>query len=169
MKTLYLLRHAKAESAGPTVDDIDRRLAPRGREACGTVGQYIKSKKYIPSFILCSPAKRTRETFELVMQSAGVAPQHQFERSLYLTSAEKIIGYLLDMGDNIDSLMVIGHNPSMHHLALTLAQPTSSELHRELELKYPTGALTVLRFPVDSWSDIASGAGELIDFMVPAN
>jgi hypothetical protein len=57
----------------------------------------------------------------------------------------------------------------MHHLALTLAQPTSTDLHRELELKYPTGTLTALKFPVETWHEIASGGGELTDFMVPAN
>jgi len=168
LKTLYLLRHAKAESATVKEDDINRKLSARGREACTTIGIYMKTKGYAPSLVLCSPATRTRETLEYVMESACISPPHTFEKSIYLATIDKIIDILHCFDDGVDSLMIVGHNPAMHHLALTLAQPESTGLHALLELKYPTGALTVLRFPVNSWQDIMRGEGELLDFMTPS-
>ncbi|HEU5046492.1 MAG TPA: histidine phosphatase family protein [Rickettsiales bacterium] len=168
MKTLYLLRHAKAEPASSKGEDIDRKLAPRGREACGTIGEYMKRKNYHPGLVLCSAAARTHETFELVMEAAGLSPKHIFEKDLYYCSAEEIITRLHDIEDEVDSVMIVGHNPVMHHLALVMAQPVSSDLHAELELKYPTGSLTVLRFAEGSWADVRPGSGELADFVTPS-
>ena len=169
MKTVYLLRHAKAEPASDKQEDINRNLAERGREACSVIGSYMKEKDYLPSYVLCSPATRTRQTFDLVTQSMGIVPKHEFEKKIYASTTEGIIALLHHFDDSITSAMVIGHNPVMHHLALTLAQPISTNLHATLELKYPTGALTVLQFPVDSWQAISYGAGELVDFFTPSN
>lgn len=169
MKTLYILRHAKTEPADAAQDDISRRLSPLGREACEWIGAYIKLKKYLPSLVLCSPSKRTSETYDLVMQSAGVTPLCKYEKKLYLATPEKIIDCLHDVNSDVDSLMIIGHNPGMHQLAFSLAQPVGSDLYSALGLKYPPGALTVLKFPVKAWLQVLPGEGELVDFMVPAN
>lgn len=167
MKTLYLLRHAKTESAKATEGDIDRKLTPRGIDASKTVGSYLRERGYNPAFVICSPARRTRETFELVMRSAGLAPPHRFEKVIYLATIDKIMDQITKMDDHIKSLMIVGHNPGMHHLAITLAQPENTDMRTTLALKYPTGALTVLRFAVDSWKSIEPGEGELIDFATP--
>lgn len=169
MKTLYILRHAKAEPSDAVPDDLDRQLNARGRKTCEWIGAYIKLKKYIPSLVLSSPSKRTSETYDLVMQSAGVMPPCIYEKRLYLASVDNIIDYLQNINEDVDSLMIIGHNPGLHHLALTMAQPISSDLHAALELKYPTGTLAVLKFPAKTWQQVASGEGELVDFIVPAN
>jgi len=169
LKTFYILRHAKAEPSNSTIEDIDRNLAVRGREACETVGKYMKAKQYAPEFVLCSSANRTRETFELVMKAARLTPAHEFAKSIYMATADEILHQLHAADDNFKSLMVVGHNPGMHHLALIMAQPMSSSLHATLELKYPTAALTVLRFADHYWKDILPGSGELLDFMTPAD
>lgn len=168
MRTIYLLRHAKAESASGTDHDIDRKLAPAGREACGVIGSYMKEKKYKPDFVLCSAASRTHETFELTMEAAGMSPPYQMDKKLYTTTVEQIIGRLHLLSDDIESVMVVGHNPVMHQLALTLASPAESDMRSMLEMKYPTGALTVLHFTVDFWSDISHWKGELADYMMPS-
>src|SRR5215469_9320859 len=103
MKTVYLLRHAKAESASGDQQDIDRKLAPAGREACEVVGEYMKEKGYLPDFVLCSAASRTRETFELTMEAAGVSPPHQIDKKLYTTTVEQIISRLKLLNDDLEA------------------------------------------------------------------
>jgi len=166
MKTVYLLRHAKAESAKGAQEDIERKLAPAGREACAVVGVYMKKKEYVPDFVLCSAACRTQETFELAMQAAGMSPPYRLEKKLYATTVDYILSQLRLLDDAIGSAMVVGHNPIMHQFALTLAKTKATDMRRSLEMRYPTGALTVLRFAADSWNDVERWQGELVDCMM---
>lgn len=167
MKTLYLLRHAKAEPGGKEISDPERTLSSRGREACAVVGAYMKAKHYMPAFALSSPSNRTRETLELVAQAMGIKPAHRFEDTLYLATAEEILRAVQALPDSVPSAMLVGHNPGMHHISLLLSNPARTKLRASLELKYPTCALAALRFDAASWEDVAPGEGQLIDFVVP--
>jgi phosphohistidine phosphatase len=167
MKTLYLLRHAKAEAGGKEQNDTDRALSPVGREACVTMGAYLRKKHYIPDFVISSPSARTRETLEQVMKAAGSEWRQRYINKLYLATAGEILRSVQQADDNAASLMVIGHNPGMHHAALVLARPEHTPLRTALELKYPTCALAVLRFTCNHWREVAPGSGELVDFITP--
>lgn len=167
MKKLYLLRHAKAEPGSKVVGDSDRTLSARGREACAAMGVYMKKKSYAPALVLCSPSARTRQTLELVAQAAGVKPKHTFEDMLYLATAEEILRVAQNVEGEPDSLMIVGHNPGMHHVALLLAAPGRTQSRLELELKYPTGALAVLEMKCACWRDLGVGKGTLLDFVTP--
>jgi phosphohistidine phosphatase len=168
MKTLYLLRHAKAEPAGKDGNDQDRVLSLRGVEACATVGSYMKSKGYLPEIVLSSTSARTRETFEQVKAALGITPKARFEDKLYLAEAETIIKHVQSVDHGVSSVMVVGHNPGMHHAALLLSEPGREKLRLELELKYPTCALTVLQFDAEDWKEVTQGKGRLADFITPA-
>lgn len=167
MKTLYLLRHAKAEPGSKELGDRDRPLSVRGREACGLIGIYIKTKGYKPSLIISSPAARTRETVERVVKAADINPLQQYIDKLYLATADEILHYVRLVNDTLPSVMVVGHNPGMHHAALVLAQAERSALRMGLELKYPTATLSVLQFDCEYWHELDMGAGRLIDFIMP--
>jgi len=167
MKTLYLLRHAKAEPGGKDVSDPERILSARGREACITVGTYMKAKKYVPGVVLCSPSARTKETLERVVLAAGIQPEHRFENTLYLATAEEILRAIHALNDDVSSAMVVGHNPGMHHISLLLSRPKHTELRTTLELKFPTCAFAVLRFDHERWEDVVPGEGMLLDFVTP--
>ncbi len=91
----------------------------------------------------------------------------QWVKGLYLASAEKVAQIVKKEGGEAKEMMVIGHNPGLHMLACALALPKHTHQRMMLEMKYPTGALTVLRFAVNDWHDIAPGTGELLDFMTP--
>ncbi len=168
MKTVYLLRNAKAENGADGQADIERKLTHAGREACATMGTYIKARGYLPALVLCSPAERTRETFELVMQASGFTPASRMEKKLYMSSPDQVISLINRLDEDFGSVMVVGHNPVMHHLAILRAQKQDTALHDALQMKYPTGTLTVLRFALDFWHDLAPGRGELVDFMPPS-
>jgi phosphohistidine phosphatase len=169
VKTIYLLRHAKAESAVAGEEDIDRRLSLRGLEDCENIGRYIKARKYTPALIAVSPARRTKETFELVMRHAGMVCPSAIEKRLYAATPDRIVDFISQTDDNHDSLMIVGHNPGMHLLALSLVEPQTISPHDMLKVKYPTGTLTVIQFTMDSWQDITHTKGKLIDFMIPAD
>jgi phosphohistidine phosphatase len=168
MKTLYLLRHAKAEPGSKDISDPDRGLAPRGREACELVGKYMSRKMYRPDAALCSTSTRTRQTLELVKAAAGFESKDYFESRLYLAEAPELLSQVQALVDGVRSVLVVGHNPGMHHAALLLSVPKRSQLRMNLELKYPTATLTVLRFDISHWADLAPGQGELVDFVTPA-
>jgi phosphohistidine phosphatase len=167
MKTLYFLRHAKAESGTKDISDPERVLSSRGREACALMGAYMKTKVFIPAFVLCSPAARTKETSELIAAAADIKISPRFEDTLYLATAEEILRAVHTVDDDVSSVMVVGHNPGMHHIALLLCEPRHTRLRDTLELKYPTCALSVLRFDSKRWQDIATGEGTLVDFVTP--
>lgn len=168
MRTLYLLRHAKAEASGPQFADADRPLSARGREACQQMGQHMKQKGYLPALTLSSPSARTRETVELVGRALGADLPCRYEPGLYLATPGEMLDFIAQVGAEVPSLMLVGHNPGMHHLAMTLAGDGESELHDELALKYPTGALAVISWPAAAdWQGVSAQAGELRDFIAP--
>ena len=162
-RLLYLLRHAKSDWGELAAPDIDRPLAPRGRKAARAVGRHLKSSGTSPELILCSPARRTRQTLELITEVWEVAPKVSFEPWLYAASASTLLANLQALPPKTLSAMLIGHNPSMEELAATLAG-TGAELAR-LRDKFPTGALATLRVP--EWRQLAPGCAELVTFVVP--
>jgi phosphohistidine phosphatase len=167
MKLLYILRHAKAVQGTKDISDKARPLNERGIEACAKVGTYLKEHHKLPALVLCSPSIRTQQTETLVKEAAGGKWKLQMMEKLYLAGAEEIIRQVQKVEDDINSVMVIGHNPGMHHAAHLLARPDDSDHWDALTLKYPTGALAVLRFDIIHWVDMREGQGELIDFMTP--
>lgn len=171
MKTIYLLRHAKSDWGDPGVKDHDRPLNARGREAAPAMAGYIKAKRYVPNLVLCSTARRTVETLELVkpMLSAGVAVK--FEEGLYLAEPSQLMERLRRVEDRVASVMFIGHNPGIAQFAIGLsAAPENAEqekLHRRMREKFSTCALAVVTIAAKSWRDVRAGRGTLVDFMRP--
>ena len=164
MKTLYLLRHAKSSWDDPGLADHDRPLAPRGRKAAKLIAKHLRSSEIAPALVLCSPARRTRETLEAIAPALGDDGAVEFEHDIYGASAGELLDRLREIPDTIESAMLIGHNPSIQTLALTLAGG-GGDLET-LGLKDPTGALATLTFE-GSWADLDPGAAELAGFVRP--
>ena len=170
MKTLYILRHAKSDQGDGSLKDHDRPLNGRGREAAPKMGAYLKAKHQKPDLILCSTARRTVETCDLVRPSFGDVVV-AFEAGLYLAEARSILERLRRLDDALGSVMVIGHNPGLEQLANELSASPKGEgeerPHKRMREKFSTCALAVIRFQALSWREINPGAGALIDFMRP--
>lgn len=170
MKTVYVLRHAKADQGDGSIGDHDRPLNARGREVAPRMGAYVKAKGYKPDLVLCSTARRTVETCELVRPSLGDITV-TFEAALYLAEARAIADRLRRLDDALGSVMVIGHNPGLEELADDLSQspetPEEERFHRRLREKFPTCALAVITLPVKRWRDLKAAAGTLTDLMRP--
>ena len=163
MKQLFVLRHAKSSWDNPGLEDHQRPLAPRGQRACEVMAEHLRSKSIEPELVLCSSARRTRETLE------GVAPtgEHVIEPQLYSASAEDVLERLRRLPDDLSSVMVIGHNPTMQVLVLRLARREGDGVDRSLvERKFPTGALATLTFEC-GWHELAAGSARLTEFLTP--
>jgi phosphohistidine phosphatase len=164
MKCLYLLRHAKSSWKARDVPDHDRSLAPRGRRAATAIAGHLRARGIEPELVLCSTARRARETFERIEPALGT-PVVRFEPELYGASAGTLLDRLHGVGNAVGSVMLIGHNPGLQLLALDLARPALRV--RELEAKYPTAGLATLAFPAASWRALARGTAELVGFVLP--
>jgi len=162
-KRLFILRHAKSSWDDPGLDDHERPLAPRGRRACEVMADHLHANSIEPELVLCSSARRTRETLE------GIATggEHVIESELYSASPGDLVDRLHQVPDDVGSVMLIGHNPSMQMLALRLARRDSNAAARaSLERKFPTGALATLTFDC-GWSELGSGSARLAEFLTP--
>jgi len=165
VRTVILLRHGKSSWSDPTLADLDRPLAPRGEGASRSIAKYMRRKKIRPALVLCSPSLRTRQTLEAIASSLGKSSSVELEPQLYAASEAKVLELLQALPESVDSVMLIGHNPSLHELALLLVS-RGAELPR-LEQKFPTGALATLVLDSESWAALRPGDGELVDYIVP--
>ena len=163
MHALYLLRHAKSSWAEPTLADRERPLAPRGRRDAKRIAEHLRQIGCEPELVLCSTAVRTSETLELVRASLGTSTV-MLEDELYGASWDHLLARIRLVPDAVASVMLIGHNPGMHELALALAS-TGGALER-LEARFPTAALATLAFAKE-WSRLAPAEAKLAAYVVP--
>lgn len=148
---LYLLRHAKSSWKDPALADHDRPLAPRGRRASKAIGRYLRDHDIEPELVLCSSAKRARQTLER-LGPAGL--DARIEPELYGAGAHDLLARLRAVPEDVASVMLIGHNPGMEQLAFMLSG---------LDDKFPTAALAT--FECSGWRTLEHA--ELIDYVKP--
>jgi phosphohistidine phosphatase len=169
MLTLLLLRHAKSSWEMPALADYDRPLAKRGLKAAPRMGAEIAVLGLRPDLVLCSGAKRTRETLDLVLAALGPPPPEVvYDDAIYMAPPAGLIQFLRRQPAASTTLMVVGHNPGLEELAELLVGGGDEELRETLEEKFPTCALAVITFDAKTWADIAPGTGALARFLTPA-
>jgi phosphohistidine phosphatase len=166
MKTLYLLRHAKSSWDEKGLDDIERELAGRGRKAAAKIGAYMLEHEMLPDVVLCSPATRASQTCTIVAQALGIEDRVRVEPSLYPGSAEAIVDALRALREDTESVLVVGHNPSMEDAATGLGGEGKKKALKRVAKKDPTAGLAVIAF-LDVWQKVAPGAGYLRAFIRP--
>lgn len=153
MRTLLLLRHGKSDW-DHDLPDHDRTLSKRGRKAAKAMGNYIASTGPRPTRVLCSDSKRTRETWEVITEAKWGAelPACEFLPELYLASAEGLLRRIRQVEAEVETLLVIAHEPGCSGLvhALTGAR-----------MRYPTAALARIDTPHENWRSLAENEGEL--------
>ena len=154
-----LLRHAKSD--WPDVPDRERPLAKRGRRDAPVVGRWLHDHGYLPDTVVCSVARRTRQTWELVAQELGGSPSVTFEPRAYAANALTLLYLVRELPAACRAALLIGHNPGIEELASSLAGNGE-------HLRFPTAAVAVLEFPGD-WADLASGQARLLAYTTPAD
>lgn len=175
-RKLFLLRHAK--SAWPDVPDHERPLARRGRRDAPVIGRWMRTAGHQPDHVLCSTARRARETWQLTQSGLGKAPPVAFDDRAYQASAAQLLDLIRRTPPETRALLVVGHDPALPELALTLAAdlPTAhasaakdtatAALLDRMRAKFPTAAVAVLEFSGDWWQ-LTRGAARLTSFVVP--
>jgi phosphohistidine phosphatase len=163
VKQIFVLRHAKSSWDDPSIDDHERPLAGRGRKATARIAAYIEENGIEPELVLCSTARRARETFQGISGVLG-SPTVQFKAELYDASAREWLETLNGIDESVSSVMLIGHNPALADLVLTLAGDGGG-IDRVCN-KFPTAALATLSFD-GNWQDLARGTSALADYVVP--
>lgn len=168
MLTLTLLRHAKSNRDDPDLDDVDRPLTRRGEKAVPRMGAYMAAHGIQPELIVCSSARRAHDTLTLLLPALGGAPRVEIEAGLYLASPAAILRRLAEVGETPKHVMVVGHNPGLHALALDLISQGRREDIAELGRNLPTAGLVVVNFNLKSWRLVRPALGTLRLFVRPA-
>jgi phosphohistidine phosphatase len=162
---LYLLRHAKA--APQRIDgDRDRPLAPAGRRDAQALAAWIAERRLAPALVLCSPALRARQTLDIIAPAFAAPSRIAEEDGLYLATAPQLLARLNDLPPNLESVMLIGHNPGLHELASILTDATSGPLGARLGAGLPAAALALFEVTVD-WAALAARRARLAGLVVP--
>ncbi|MBA3859042.1 MAG: hypothetical protein C0507_19215 [Cyanobacteria bacterium PR.3.49] len=152
-KTLYLFRHAKSSWDDPALTDFDRPLNKRGEKAAPLMGKVMRARDVCPSIIICSPAKRTRQTAKLALKKAGLdEAEIVFKNDLYLATTGGLLEIIHKTDDLLSTAMLIGHNPGLSELVYLLTG---------VEEAFPTAALACLRLNVAHWKDVRTGCGKM--------
>jgi phosphohistidine phosphatase len=171
MRRLMLLRHAKTENDAPSGRDQDRRLDDRGRNDAAAIGGWIGRHRPFPDLVLVSHAIRAHQTWEIAWEAMkDLVPQPRVELlpELYGADPSQLLQTIRDASvADPRRLMLVGHNPGMHELAIALAGGGDTAGRKELAGNLPTSGLAVFDFEIDDWDDVAFRRGRLVLFVSP--
>ena len=162
-RRLILLRHAKSD--WPDVPDQDRPLAKRGKRDAPVIGRWLHDHGYLPDAVICSAARRTQQTWELVARELGGSPSVTFEPRAYAASALTLLNLVRELPAASRTAMLVGHNPGVAELATSLALPPDGD---DAPIRFPTAAVAILDVSGD-WADLSPGQGRLLDYTTPAD
>ena len=171
-RTLVLFRHAK--SAWPDVPDHDRPLARRGVRAAPVMGRWLRNAGLVPGQVLCSTARRARETWQFAQAGLAASPPVTFDGRIYAAAPAELLAVIRGVPPATGILLLIGHNPAIEDLArLLVGAPVGpgtggshdSDLDR-MRSKFPTAGVAVLEF-AGSWPRLAPGRARLTAFVTP--
>ncbi len=166
-RIVHLLRHAKSSWDDPALADIDRPLASRGQRACETIGRYMRFADVRPDVVLCSSSARTRQTIENLLPAIEEGVPVEYEEALYHGGAGALMDRLRSLPDEVNSVLIVGHNPALQALAVRLAGAGDPDDMARLQAKFPTAGLATLVFKAPRWRDLAPVSCELHSFVVP--
>ena len=167
MHQLLLLRHAKSSWDTAGVPDRERTLTPRGRRAAAAIRRGMRDLGLAPDVILVSSAKRTMETLN-ALEPWDETPLIEPLDELYLANKTRLLTTLRGVVETVRTVLLIGHNPGLHDLAIALADPRASaeKLVHGVRESYPTGALTEFAI-TGPWARLDAEGGRLLRFLTP--
>lgn len=167
MKTLILMRHAKSSWKDHTLDDHERPLKKRGRKAAPRMARWLAAHGLTPDRVLCSSARRTRETLELMREATPELPEPEILPALYEAGPATLLGELRRLPDDSRRVLLLGHQPGLGELLRLLAGGVRRPDDRRAFEKFPTAAVAVLEVDIATWSGLGPGTAELAVFRAP--
>jgi phosphohistidine phosphatase len=166
MRRLMLLRHAKTERGEAGERDRDRKLMKRGRNDAPVIGAYMAHHSLVPDLALVSPAARAQETWALVAPCFAKTPKMATDDRIYNASTAQLADVIRETRA-AKSLLLVGHNPGFHELAVQLVAAGDVDLRGHLNESLPTSGLVAIDLPIDDWSLLHPHAGRLERFVTP--
>jgi phosphohistidine phosphatase len=167
MLTLSLLRHAKSSWKNPTLPDRERPLATRGVTDAPLMGKAMAERGIDPELVLCSSARRTRDTLALVLPELKVEPKVVYDDALYHASPQAMLEMLRGVQPGANRVMLVGHNPEIQSFALDLVGSGPKHFRDRLREKFSTAGLAVINFPSGLWKSVEVNSGTLNLFLSP--
>ncbi|GAB1330417.1 SixA phosphatase family protein [Streptomyces sennicomposti] len=165
-RRIVLFRHAKAD--WPQVTDHERPLAERGRQDAPVAGRKLADSGVSFDLALCSTATRTRETWKLAVHELPHRPRTVYEERIYEASPGELIAVLNEIPDDVQNVILIGHNPGMQGLTEVLAGSAEGDARERMSGRgFPTAAFAVLTFD-GSWKTLEPGTATLSDYWAPS-
>ena len=167
MRRLLLLRHAKSSRSDPSLTDADRPLNDRGVANARQMGQHIADNNLLPDMILCSSARRTRETL------AGMLPFFNCEITIHLLDCiyegdeKEYLDAIKVRGYNAKNLLIIGHCPTIQNVALDMLDNSKPDLREKIASHFPTSGLAVIAFKSGNWKGQKYNSGSASAFYLP--
>jgi phosphohistidine phosphatase len=164
-RQLLLMRHAKSSWDDPRLSDHARPLNPRGRAAAAAMRGMMQAVGLAPDIVLVSSARRTLQTLE-ALEPWDDTPLVEPMDALYLADPAQLLQLLHGVAETARSVLVLGHNPGLHDLALLLAGSGDEAVRHRLGEGFPSGALAEFSVP-GSWAALGEGGGRLVRFVTP--
>ncbi len=158
MKKLYIVRHAQKEEESIDGNDYDRDLSPEGITCANEMAQRFAKKNLPVDLIVASPAKRTRLTAEIFAKTLNYKKTVMLNEVLYMAFVNELLETIAYTFDTVDSMLLVGHNPSLTALAITLVG---------FKEKFQMGAIMEIEFDCNSWIDISKDNAKLISYDLP--
>ncbi|MFV0521273.1 MAG: SixA phosphatase family protein [Mangrovibacterium sp.] len=160
MKTIVMIRHAKAESGGYE-NDFNRKLQPKGELDAAAIGARLQTLRIIPNRIIASPADRAWKTAaiyaeKLAFEESKIEPWEAFYRG---ATTHNLLEKVYETSDKFGCIYIVGHNPTIHYLTHNMCV--------EFNKDTPTCATAVIQFDVVSWKDVEARIGKLLLHLVP--
>lgn len=160
MKSLLLLRHAKAVKDRDEVPDFERPLSKRGHKAAPEIGTYLRSQMLIPDLVLSSTAQRAWDTINAAARAGDFTDRVHPEPCLYTADSEECLDILRALPAAIEQVMLVGHNPTLEELLYLL---TCQFQHLS------TGSVARIALPIAQWAELADDTnGELLSVWRPS-
>lgn len=167
MKRLAILRHAKSSWDDSDLDDFNRPLNDRGWKAARRLGRELKQQGISFDLVISSTAARTRETIDGIEEAYDFAAPVRFDPKLYLASEFDLLEIVRAQDEDVQALLIVGHNPGVERLAVVLSRDDQRGLRERVARKFPTAALAILQLDAKSWHEVAQGHGEIVELILP--
>jgi phosphohistidine phosphatase len=167
VRRLLLFRHAKAQRPEPGMEDRVRVLVERGRKDSAKIGAYMATSGLVPDRVLISPSARTQETWKFTASAFSSTPTAVAAEQLYEATPRAIVALIKEAPSDAHTLLVIGHNPELHELALMLVASGNADARKLLQDKLPTAGLVIMDFAFDDWRKLHQQSGRLEHFVTP--
>lgn len=167
MKRLLVMRHAKSSWRKPGLEDCERPLNKRGRDAARRMGRHFRESHVTIDLAIYSTAERSRETLDLLLDEYGRPVPTKEREELYLSTGALMLDVIGAAPATTGTVLVVAHFPGVQEAALTLLGAQEGESADQIRQKFPTGAVADFHLHIHDWSQVNGAQGHLNDYILP--